>query len=285
MLRETLTDALGASIASEQSGALLFLILRMVQVGERFDGTCHGRFVVAPGRRSTAGAGAAGGTVARFGGDEFVILLPVMVREDVRTYALQLLDSLRDPCHLQELRYVTQASLGVVMFPADGDNVDELLKNADIAMYRAKAGGRARMCFFDTAMSDEVSDRLKLEEHLRAAIYNGEIRAIYQPKVDADGSVIAAEALARWLAHDGTLIAPANFIALAEETGLIVPLGELMLRESCQQLAAWRARGICIKHVAVNVSLVQMRDPGFPQFVQRCLNEHNLSGDSLRTGN
>ncbi|HKE94268.1 MAG TPA: diguanylate cyclase, partial [Povalibacter sp.] len=220
-------------------------------------------------------------TLARFGGDEFVVVQPDAGIDEARDLAARLLGSLHDPCQLQETRYVAQASAGIALYPDHGTDVDTLLKSADIALYRAKAGGRGRLCFFDGAMTREMKDRLLLEDRLREAIRREEVCNYFQPKLDCNGNVVGVEALARWSSPQQGMISPGQFIPLAEETGLVVPMGELLLRQVCRQLRDWRDRGIPVDHVAVNISMVQMRDPGFADFVLRCLAEQGLSGDCL----
>jgi diguanylate cyclase (GGDEF)-like protein len=219
--------------------------------------------------------------LARFGGDEFVIVLPQTSRAGARETTRAMLDSLREPCELEHIHYVAQASAGIAMFPTDGTTVDELLQHADIALYRAKADGRGQLCFFDESMSRMAKDRLLLEDQLRNAIRDGEIVAHYQPKVDRDGIVVGVEALARWLPSGGEAVSPARFVPLAEETGLIVPMGDMLLREVCRSIRGWRQRGLHVGRVAVNISMVQMRDAGFAEALLQCLAEHDLRGQDL----
>ncbi|HEY5809435.1 MAG TPA: EAL domain-containing protein [Povalibacter sp.] len=281
LLRQKLAAALKESAADGHTGALLFIDLdRFKSVNDSLGHSIGDQLLCQVAARLTAQA-PSDATVSRFGGDEFAVLLPRTTPDDALACATQLLVSLRDPCHLQELRYVTQASAGIALFPAQGATIDALLMNADIAMYRAKAGGRARVSVYDDTMSEEARERPRLEERLRAAIHDAQIRAYFQPKVDATGKLVAAEALARWKTQDGVSIPPLVFIALAEETGLIVPLGESLLRESCQQMRQWRDQGIEIGHVAVNISMVQMRDPAFASFVLGCLAECELPAHCL----
>lgn len=220
--------------------------------------------------------------LARFGGDEFVIVLPQTDREAARGIAEALLDSLREAFELDRIRYVAQASAGIAMFPEHGTSVDSLLKNADIALYRAKASGRGRLCFFDESMSRVAADRLHLEERLRNAIRNAELVVHYQPKVNAAGAMTGVEALARWLPPGQEPIPPTRFVPLAEETGLIVPMGEVLLREVCLSLQAWRRRGLSPGPVAVNISMVQLRDPAFAATLMQCLAEHGLTGSDIQ---
>ena len=223
-----------------------------------------------------------GATVARLGGDEFTVLIPGADRVGAQECAQRLLAALDDPWQLQELRYVAQASMGIALAPEHGDTAATLLKNADIAMYRAKAGGPGRVCFFDATMGGDASERFRLEDLLRRSIKDDEIRLHYQPKMDADGRPVAVEALARWQTSSGEHVSPGVFIPLAEETGLIVPMGAALLRQACRQMRQWRERNVAVEHMAINISMLQMRDPGFPLFVRQCLAENDLPGGALQ---
>lgn len=281
LLRQRLGEALQSSRESGSSGAVLFFDLDRFKAVNDSLGHSIGDLLLVQIAQRIAAQLPQTATAARFGGDEFVILVPSATQDEALAYAHQLLALVGDPCHLQELRYVATASVGIALFPGHGLSVDAVLKNADIAMYRAKAGGRGRICLFDSAMSVAASDRLRLEQQLRAAVQGDRIRAYFQPKVDATGAIVAAEALARWHTEDGRAVSPASFIPLAEETGLIVPLGESMLRQACRQIREWREAGVRVTHIAVNISLLQLRDAAFPEFVRRCLAEHELDGGCL----
>ncbi|MFL6620237.1 MAG: putative bifunctional diguanylate cyclase/phosphodiesterase [Povalibacter sp.] len=219
--------------------------------------------------------------LARFGGDEFVAILPTLSRDQVAKVAQRLLEALREPCQLQEVRYVSQASIGIATYPSDGADVDVLLKHADIALYRAKSDGRGRISFFDQSMSRDLNARLELEHQLREAIRDGRIRSHFQPKLNLRGEIVGVEALARWQTAEGKWISPGTFIPLAEETGLIVPMGEILLRDVCRQIREWQNRGVPVKQVAVNISIVQMRNPAFAEVILKCLSDAGLEGHCL----
>jgi diguanylate cyclase (GGDEF)-like protein len=220
--------------------------------------------------------------LARVGGDEFVAVVPqTHSRQETEQLAQALIAALREPCQLNEMRYVAQASIGVAMYPDHGTDAETLLRHADIALYRAKSGGRGRARMFDASMSGDLSARLEIEHQLRDAIREGRIHPHYQPKLNTQGELVGVEALARWQKVDGKWISPGTFIPIAEESGLIAPMGELLLRNVCKQMRDWQDRGIPVAHAAVNVSMVQMRDPAFADFVLRCLAETGIEGAAL----
>lgn len=203
--------------------------------------------------------------VARLGGDEFVLMLEgVGHTQDVAGTAQKLLDSLVKPFRLGEHEVFAGASIGITMYPSDGEDTDTLLRNADTAMYRAKERGRNAYQFYTADMTTRVREHLALRTQLRRALERDELRLQYQPMLDLrSGQVTALEALVRWQHPDHGMIPPDRFIPLAEETGLIVPLGEWVLRSVCAQLRAWRETDMAPIRVAVNISGRQFADPSF----------------------
>ncbi len=217
-------------------------------------------------------------TVARLGGDEFVVLLPELATsaEDAaslaRTVAEKLRASLAMPVSIGEHSFNTGASLGITVFPKGNEGVDDLLREADVAMYRAKEQGRNQVIYFEAAMQEAVTARYELEQALREAVAGEALELYLQSQVDAHGHVLGAEALVRWRHPVKGLIPPASFIPLAEESGLIVPLGDWVLKESCRLIARLDALGRSLR-IAVNVSPRQFREPDFVQRVRRILTE------------
>ncbi len=201
-------------------------------------------------------------TVARLGGDEFVILLHDIEREEqAATVARKVLTAIAKPITIRNVEFLPTASLGISLFPRDGEDGETLLRNADIAMYRAKELGKNTFEFYSEAMNQALMNRLKIESGLRHALDNQEFMLHFQPQVRADsGAVIGAEALIRWTAADGSAIGPDTFIPIAEESGLIVPIGDWVLREACRQASLWHEQGIGPVFITVNLSARQLRD-------------------------
>ena len=200
-----------------------------------------------------------GDTVARLGGDEFVLLLAAQPHVPAVSHAVErVLSTMAQPYRVLGKEFTTTCSIGVSLFPQDGTDVETLLKHADAAMYRAKALGRNGFHFFTAEINAALSERLSLERDLRRAIQAREFHLHYQPKVAlGSGALTGAEALVRWAHPELGLLSPARFIPLAEETGLILPLGEWILRQACLQARAWLDAGLELKLISVNISARQ----------------------------
>ncbi len=222
-------------------------------------------------------------TVARLGGDEFVILLPeVPDLADAAHVADKLMAALAPPFQVGEHELHVTGSLGVSLFPRDGDDAETLLKYADTALYKAKDAGRNVYRFFSPDMDARAHHRLKLENELRGALGRGELLLHYQPKLALQGGeVVGVEALARWQHPVEGLIPPDQFIPLAEETGLIMDIGAWVLMEACRQLGCWRAAGLTHLRMAVNLSARQLQRPGLDTQVLAALAAAGLPPDSL----
>ncbi len=227
--------------------------------------------------------GETGATISRPGGDEFTILLTRIVdATDVMQAARRILETLAAPFRIHGREIGIGASLGVALFPNDGVDAETLLKNADAAMNHAKNEGRNGYRFYTQAMNTTHSRRLAMETHLRKALENAELRLHYQPQVEiASGRIVGAECLLRWHQPELGLVSPAEFIPLAEDTGLILPIGAWVLREACIQTRAWQQQGLAGLRMAVNISSVQFRQPGFGASVRRILHETGLPPDCL----
>lgn len=222
-------------------------------------------------------------TVARLGGDEFVVVLENIVQSEVvENIAQKLLYLLAEPVNIQGYEIAATASIGISVFPNDGDSIDQLLKHADAAMYRAKAAGKNRFQFFTKAMGDSAVNYLLLENDLRRAIEQQELTLYYQPQLDLSNSrIVGVEALVRWVHRDRGVVSPAHFIPLAEETGLIIPLGEWVLRHACQRFQHWLSNGLNFGKIGVNLSTRQFREAHFEKLVTRALDESKLAPEYL----
>ena len=212
-------------------------------------------------------------TISRQGGDEFLIILPDLRGTEVITPVLiKIREKLQLPIHFEGHELSSAASIGVALYPDDGRDFETLLKKADTAMYRAKEAGRNQYRFFDEQMNIEAVEHLRVKSGLRRALAQDEFELHYQPQYDlASGRVVGAEALLRWRDPQRGLTEPAHFIALAEETGLIVAIGEWVMLQACRQAMAWRAAGLPPLLMAVNLSGVQFRRGDVPQSVIRAL--------------
>ncbi len=212
-------------------------------------------------------------TVSRIGGDEFVILVSGKGDDVVNSavnLAHRILKMVSEPIQDNDLDLVVTSSVGIVSYPADGDDFETLLRNADAALYHAKSSGRNNFQFYDCKMNEKASTRLKLENALRQVVEKGGLQLYYQPQYRlGSGEISGCEVLLRWC-HEGTFISPDVFIPLAEETGLILPLGKWVLEEGCRQGAEWRRLGMCVPSIAINVSVYQFRQ-GFYRTVDDVL--------------
>ncbi len=218
-------------------------------------------------------------TVARVAGDEFCIALTgVKTTHAAGEVAQKLLDSFaRNPISISESEIFVTLSIGISIYPVDGVNTTTLLKNADAALHQAKNEGRNNFQYYEAQMNASAWQRLKLETELRRALDREEFVLHYQPKVDMEsGKIAGVEALLRWQSPERGLVAPGEIIPLLEETGLILPVGEWVLRASCKQARAWQAAGLQDIHIAVNLSTLQFKQPDFAGLVLNILEENNL---------
>ncbi len=224
-----------------------------------------------------------GDTVSRLGGDEFVLILNDQSNNEIIFRAMQrILSEVCKPITLEGKELYVTCSAGISLYPQDGEDVDTLLKNADAAMYRAKDHGRNNFQFYTSEMNKIVSERLSLESNLRRALERDEFILHYQPKHDLkSGAVVGAEALVRWRHPELGLVYPDRFIPLAEETGLIVRIGEWVLRTACVQNKAWQDAGHPPITVSVNLSARQFRQEGLFKMVARILSETGLRPQHL----
>ncbi len=224
-----------------------------------------------------------GDTTARLGGDEFVMLFDdVKNLENAKRIAERIQRSFIEPFYVNEAEIVSTPSIGIALGSSEYPCGEDLLRDADITMYQAKALGRGRYEVFSPDMRSQAVALIRLESDLRTALERNEFKIFYQPIVALkDSSIVGMEALLRWQHPHQGLVAPSDFIPLAEETGLIVPLGEWLLSTACRQLKAWFDGGVPPLRLAVNISPVQLRDPGFPDMVINVIRESGVNPENL----
>ena len=270
LLMDRLEHAIAASVRDGHLNALLFVDLdNFKSLNDTLGHTIGDLLLQQVALRLSECVGAAD-TVARFGGDEYVVLLEnvgrTLAQAHARTAELgeRILRVLNQPYQLDNYSHHTTPSIGATLFGQAGDNSGDLLKRVDLAMYQAKADGRNTVRFFDPAMQAALSERMRLEGELRHGLREHEFFLHYQPQVDRGGRIDGVEALLRWQRPERGVAAPGEFVPLAEETGLVLPLGEWVLEAACRQLAEWAGQsGMAHLEIAVNVSARQFHHPGF----------------------
>jgi diguanylate cyclase (GGDEF)-like protein len=224
-----------------------------------------------------------GDTFARLGGDEFVIIQADPNHDpNFTTMGRRILETLGLPFQIGSREFFTTASIGVAVYPVDGDDPQTLLKSADTAMYVAKSRGRNNIQFFSDEMNAAAVAKTDLESRLREALSRGELQQHYQPQIDlATGKVSGVEALLRWYDLDGNLIPPGEIISVAEESGLIFPLGEWVLRTACAQSRSWQEAGLPPLRMAVNLSGHHIRQANFIDHIEEILNDTGMAFNAL----
>ncbi|MGE5490653.1 MAG: EAL domain-containing protein [Actinomycetota bacterium] len=280
LLGDRIDVALKSAAREDRSFAVLFIDLdHFKQINDSLGHAFGDRVLVTAAERIKACLRPVD-TAARLGGDEFVLVLHDVDQPRAEMIARRILESLGHPVSLDNMTFALTCSIGIVLYPADGANADELIKNADTAMYQAKERGRAGYRFYQRQMNVDLLARMRLDQAMRQALDRGHFKLHYQPQVDAAGCIIGAEALIRW--HDPELgqITPDQFIPIAEQTGFIVPIGEWVLGEAVKQAAKWRHKGIDLT-VAVNVSALQFQKPDFALSVARELRQQGLLPEAL----
>ncbi|MGC2421120.1 MAG: EAL domain-containing protein [Candidatus Acidiferrales bacterium] len=217
-------------------------------------------------------------TLSRHGGDEFVVLLPEVARaDDAAICARKILTILKAPHVIGQHILGVSGSIGISIYPDDGLDLETLIKNAETAMYHAKEHGRNHYEFFEQEMNIRAVERQSIEEGLRGALERQEFRLEYQPKINLKtGAITGAEALIRWLRPERGVVPPLQFVPIAEDSGLIVPIGRWVLREACRQVRAWQEAGLPALSVAVNISAVEFQDAYFLEAVSETLEKTGL---------
>jgi diguanylate cyclase (GGDEF)-like protein len=281
LFRDRLSQELSNAAAGLSRGALLYIDLdNFKKVNDTVGHSAGDQLltIVAQRLRSCVKDG---DTVARLGGDEFTVILRNIVDPDAaRSIAERIVESLQLPVNIAGRDHFVCASIGITLFPDDGTSIEELVRNADTAMYRAKELGRGRTMFFERNMS--AKNGPPTDSGLHRALRRREFSLFYQPQFSvADGSLAGIEALLRWQTPRDGLRQPNDFVPAAEESGLIVDIGGWVLDTACAQLAVWRDKGIAPPRLAVNVSAQQLRHVEFPKVVRRALDKYGLSADLL----
>lgn len=275
LFHDRLSQAISLASRNDSSLAVLFLDLdRFKHVNDAF-GHQIGDLLLQEVSRRLSSCVRATDTVARIGGDEFVIILSNLAKcSQVGSVASKIISTMSHPFQLGGHELYSGVSIGIALYPSDGTDVDSLLKHADIAMYQAKESGRGTFKFFSPDHNEKMVHRMQLEQALRRAIEHQELFLDYQPQIDsATGTITGVEALVRWNHPQLGLLQPGVFITIAEDTGLIIPLGEWVLRTACRQARVWQRAGHRQLRMAVNISPRQFQQRGMMPMIDEILQE------------
>jgi diguanylate cyclase (GGDEF)-like protein/PAS domain S-box-containing protein len=289
LLMDRLERAVAACAAGARGGALLFIDLDNFKALNDTYGHDQGDLLLRLVAQRLASCVHGSDTVARLGGDEFVVVLenlsatPTEAESQTKAVAERLLAVCREPYRLDTHQYLGTPSIGITLFGDAGDDVRELLRRADHAMYRAKGAGRNTLRFFDPEMHAAMVARAAMEADLRLAVQGDQLVLHFQPQADMGGKIQGAEALVRWRHPTRGTVPPGQFIRLAEEVGLILPIGQWVLETACRQLAQWALRPeTAALSLAVNVSAAQLGHPGFVCHVLDTLHQTGARADRLK---
>ncbi len=283
LFQDRLRQALAQAHRERKQVGILFLDLDRFKAINDSLGHAAGDMLLKLVARRLQGCIRESDTVARLGGDEFVVVLSgIHNQDDLIASAQKILETLSRPVRLAEKELFSTASIGISMYPNDADNVDSLLKNADVAMYAAKEKGRNTYQFFSEEMNVQVVEKLGLETRLRLALKRDEFYLAYQPQLNLQtGKITGLEALLRWRHPDAGQVPPLAFIRVAEETGLILAIGEWVLRTACIQAKAWQDAGFPSVRLAVNISGRQFVQPDFIDMIDTILKQTGFDPNLL----
>ncbi|MDP1954142.1 MAG: EAL domain-containing protein [Polaromonas sp.] len=289
MLMNSLRLALSHTGSPDRTGALMFIDLDNFKVLNDTRGHATGDLLLQKVASRLNACVRLRDTVARLGGDEFVVLLenlgddPQVAGAKAKLVAQKILSTLCEPYDLAGIDYDGTCSIGITLISQHQQSVGELLKQADLAMYQAKADGRNAICFFDPGMQAIATANAALTSELRQGLRHHEFVLHYQPQVGRQGHMVGAEALVRWRHPKRGLVFPDLFIAQAEESGLILPLGQWVMETACTQLAEWAKRSETEKlSIAINVSVRQFRQPEFVELVMGCIKQAGIRAERLK---
>ncbi|HYH07454.1 MAG TPA: EAL domain-containing protein [Thermoanaerobaculia bacterium] len=284
LFRDRLVNALSHAQRNRVGVAVMYLDVDHFKLVNDGLGHSFGDMLLADVARRLHSALRASDTISRIGGDEFSILLPEVTNtEAVAGVARKVLDALDKPFRVEGHDLFVTASVGISCYPSDGDDAETLLKCADAAMYRAKELGRNQAQLFTASMNERYVRRLALEQHLHHAIEREQLELYYQPVYDrARRRIVSLEALLRWRDPNRGIVPPIEFIGLAEETGMILAIGEWALRAACKQLRQWHDQGVPTLRVAVNISAVQLQQRELVEIVRSALEESSLAPQMLQ---
>ncbi len=282
LLNDRLTQALDQANENKHIIGIMFIDLdRFKFVNDTLGHAVGDHLLIEVAKRIQACVGKMD-TVCRQGGDEFIVLLPNTTSEDVTKSAQKIVDLFSHTIVLNEDEMFVTPSIGIALYPSDGRDIETLIKNADTAMYRVKEQGKNSFQFYTPDMNEMVSKKMQLEIGLRKALKRDEFMIHYQPQVDVNsGELIGLEALIRWQHPEWGTISPADFIPLAEETGLIIPIGEWVLYEACLQNKSWQNKGFPPVRIAVNISSRQFQQSNLVGMVSKTLKETGLDSKYL----
>ncbi|MEI7456721.1 MAG: EAL domain-containing protein [Nitrosomonadales bacterium] len=289
LLLDKLNYALASGLRTGKNGALLFIDLDNFKTLNDTLGHDIGDLLLKQVAHRLKSCVREIDTVARIGGDEFVVMLEDLNSESTEAAAQteaigeKILDALRTPYQLLTHEFYSSVSIGITLFSNDGQSQEEPLKQADIAMYQAKKSGRNKLRFFDQHMQDAISSRANLEAELRKALENEQLQLHYQIQIDSAHQAIGAEVLLRWIHPVKGIISPAQFVPIAEETGLILPIGLWVLETACAQLKKWQNQAATAHLIlAINVSARQFHQSGFATEVQSVILKYNINPALLK---
>ncbi len=289
LLQERLLQSMSISARSGKYGALMFLDMDNFKTINDTQGHDIGDLLLKEVASRLIRHVREGDTVARLGGDEFVVAIESLsaIAHEAGTQAEIIAEKIRhelsQPYLLNDIEHHSSPSIGVSLFRGHQNSLDDVLKQADLAMYQAKAGGRNTVCFFDPEMQAEMENRARLEKDLRASIRLQQLQLYYQMQVGESGRIIGAEALIRWKHPQRGMVSPAQFIPLAEEIGMIIPIGDWVIEQACTQLKSWEMDPVMRTiQVSVNVSPRQLSQPYFVEQVKDAIEKTGIKASRLK---